>query len=1589
MAANLFDHPYAAVDKANNSNPDSEHNSDAVTNFKDSPRKVLVQENKGASLDILNQIAQSPDFSCLTSKNGLRENGFQIETNSSCDEMDIDTIESESKQDTKTLQESENVIVGEQEKENSDTSDTKTSKTFDKGNENIDEFDKDKENIVESDSKVSDEGNLDESTNEDKIIGETSEVQKEEANISDQKGDDDTKDAPVAPESDKGTEEMDVSLDDGDEHEEETDDADEGEVNGSLENSTELTSEIKTGIGNGIVVSVMKKRRGRRKKRKKSLWSKPSPYKMRRLNSGSPKRVSIEEPAENKDSKFSEDIDVNKDGKVHVSESGAQTEEDSSFKETSQSDGQDERLRSRRSRTPGKREGYLTGNELEELDSATERRYEKKKSLLLYQGRRASPGQIKPLTAHELEKYSAPLKQGWFREVVIRGVYDAATCTGVPKSRPCDIYYFPPVGNKIRSMVQIADWLAKHETSLTTDNFTFMRRAIGVDGECVRNAAAHGRTKASMDSLRRKFIVKNVNDTHVHDDNDGQFDKPEIVIERDSDDFLAPIMSAVEKESTGSTFDPEPKRGRPKRLSNIPNLEELKEEKVETMHPSNEEVIISPPVKKEKHKATARKSTTQKTFRKSMPYTGIENLCSLTCPGMEGIPPMLHCNVCMCLFHNECVNYYEEDSDFVCLRCKQPPSAGGAPLVKIQEDSIMKVSNPALLSQLQKKPATTHQSIVRVFPNISMNPVSSSPGLITPVTFQQARTQPNSMLPLYKMLPVLSGSPESTVISSSSPYNYPVLLTKNTSAFKVTSSTSPSNASPSNTSPVIRSVKVPIVARKSPALTDIVNLKPKPEFAEIRPHIKQEPIDDSYQDAIKGNKPTNKRETNTKASIEALDNLKHVLSARLGSPPSVDKDITNQKTKKGVPISSLLNPQSFATGSPQVRMMTSLFNNINTNSPIAISQNLNQPRMTFNMASPPPGQYPPNQEYRIVPIGPPVPLNKLTARMPLLGGQNLMPMPIRPLTISPQIRPEKPVPLNIVTTQEDAAGQGNSGPLVVNAKSITPMNGQLLTLPQPLVRKLTLNKPLALKINNRQITVPPSGFFPSTEGLKIFLPPNTFPTAEDGDNDVTVSNEKTDDEESVPVSKSEKSSAIEKSSAESQPSAKADVDPKENLNKTDGELKGKNEVVTSANKMDIKRNKFYGKCCFIQKLYGGYDCMFHIFKHLELIDLVRLSEVCKAWRRILLLPDFWREVRFSDTKVSDWGKALKYVSKRDVQSINLKGLSHYEEPNRTWHQLVSSLHEQFEDFHMLKKISFGLVPAAVLQSVVGRLKHLQSFIAESISDFTDDSMWTVPTKIDVGNFRCTAQLRELKLRGTGGLSLPSFSFGCGLADIGRLTTLHTLHLTSLRNLKGTDFNFISNLTKLKELALGDCENWTQETYAHLEKLTSVERLRLENGGDIPDIGLGLALSHLTELERLELIKYTVAYTFGNHIGELHKLRHLCIFPLNLNFMGEVNTNTCRAVESLKDLKTLEWIIAQSSDSSIILDDNSNSSSDNCPEGKQQWIPFQTLLNANPSDSVKNSAVQYTSVDQLKSKLETALPNTKVSVYCAKSERRLI
>lgn len=106
-------------------------------------------------------------------------------------------------------------------------------------------------------------------------------------------------------------------------------------------------------------------------------------------------------------------------------------------------------------------------------------------------------------------------------------------------------------------------------------------------------------------------------------------------------------------------------------------------------------------------------------------------------------------------------------------------------------------------------------------------------------------------------------------------------------------------------------------------------------------------------------------------------------------------------------------------------------------------------------------------------------------------------------------------------------------------------------------------------------------------------------------------------------------------------------------------------------------------------------------------------------------------------------------------------------------------------------------------------------------------------------------------------------------------------------------------------------------------------------------------------------------------------------------MGEVNTNTLRAVERLNTLSSLDWVIPRSSSSSIILDDNENAEMEVGTGEHQQWIPFETALALELADRNKNSAVEYTSVQQLKDKLEKALPDATVRVYSEECEKTVV
>lgn len=146
----------------------------------------------------------------------------------------------------------------------------------------------------------------------------------------------------------------------------------------------------------------------------------------------------------------------------------------------------------------------------------------------------------------------------------------------------------------------------------------------------------------------------------------------------------------------------------------------------------------------------------------------------------------------------------------------------------------------------------------------------------------------------------------------------------------------------------------------------------------------------------------------------------------------------------------------------------------------------------------------------------------------------------------------------------------------------TTKNGQLLTLPSAVAKRLNLKQPLALKINNMQITVPPSCLLVTADGLKVFLPPKTFPVqlGETAKLCVTVTNDKS-----------------------SSPKTKISV----NIGDGSASLKEQNETPDSKSSRSARHSKsgINPGSCHIKMLYGGFDCMLCIFQYLNMHDLAR------------------------------------------------------------------------------------------------------------------------------------------------------------------------------------------------------------------------------------------------------------------------------------------------------------------------------------------------------------------------------------------------
>ena len=470
--------------------------------------------------------------------------------------------------------------------------------------------------------------------------------------------------------------------------------------------------------------------------------------------------------------------------------------------------------------------------------------------------------------------------------------------------------------------------------------------------------------------------------------------------------------------------------------------------------------------------------------------------------------------------------------------------------------------------------------------------VNSSPGPV-PIRMTEA-TSSSSALPNFNNLL----SPMATTASSESTLPIPVS----------TSGIIPSSMSES---PVTVRVSTPAVL-KSWTTTQ----------------VKQEPIDpdDSEYGGRKGQQ----------ASMEALGNLKSMISTRLeqntavGTNPTLSSHLSFSPNQHSNILNLSGNPTSIFPVKhsmfPRPIAMRSIPSPVFPLIPGRGVQSNIDPVTGLPTNMPPVIQLPvmnstannsilqTSSGIKLVPIGPPVKIRHGIGS-PLPGV--VVPPPRQQTLLTPIVTTAKstvmtsavPRPrVSVITSPPSSSSsqtyESQSTPksktvhTVINTNTVcAPKNGQLLTLPPAVVKKITPNKPLQLKINNVQLNVPPSGFFMTPDGLKVFVPPSTFPTS-DVDFCFSIGDDKTNDSNSnsasADTSKSEQTKDADK---ESDSSDKTDKSPPGS---------GKNSVETQTlEKPDIRELGSYKKCCHIHKLYGGYDCMQDIFKLLNVRDLIR------------------------------------------------------------------------------------------------------------------------------------------------------------------------------------------------------------------------------------------------------------------------------------------------------------------------------------------------------------------------------------------------
>ncbi|XP_072031987.1 uncharacterized protein [Amphiura filiformis] len=191
---------------------------------------------------------------------------------------------------------------------------------------------------------------------------------------------------------------------------------------------------------------------------------------------------------------------------------------------------------------------------------------------------------------------------------------------------------------------------------------------------------------------------------------------------------------------------------------------------------------------------------------------------------------------------------------------------------------------------------------------------------------------------------------------------------------------------------------------------------------------------------------------------------------------------------------------------------------------------------------------------------------------------------------------------------------------------------------------------------------------------------------------------------------------------------------------------------------------------------------------------------------------------------------------------------------------------------------------------------------------------------DVGRLGKLHQLRELRINLDECISYSSFSFSGGLSALSGLKQLRILSLTSLKSNNTYECGFLTNLTELVELQLGDACALPLEAYKSISQLSHLRRLKLISGvckcsNTTCQCEWVDLIGKLTNLVELDLEFINTIHRLNGSLLKMKKLRMLKVLPLEQNFtpnktafsvQDAEKSNIPDVLDGLTWLKSLQW-----------------------------------------------------------------------------------